>query len=41
LTFYSSRLQARGYGEAKPIDCSDREENGINNRGVEFAVLKI
>jgi len=36
-----SRLQAHGYGEAKPIDTNDTEEGQANNRRVEFTVLKI
>ncbi len=37
----SSRLEAHGYGEAKPIDSNDTEAGRANNRRVEFTVLKI
>ncbi|MBS1505629.1 MAG: OmpA family protein [Bacteroidetes bacterium] len=37
----SSRLQAQGYGETKPIDTNDTEEGRANNRRVEFTILKI
>lgn len=35
-----SRLQAHGYGEAKPIDSNDTDEGRANNRRVEFTILK-
>ncbi|MBX2901283.1 MAG: OmpA family protein [Cyclobacteriaceae bacterium] len=37
----AARLQAHGYGEAKPIDTNDTEAGRANNRRVEFTVLKI
>jgi len=37
----SSRLNAQGYGESKPIDTNDSEAGRANNRRVEFTVLKI
>jgi len=37
----SSRLQAHGYGETKPIDSNDTDEGRANNRRVEFTILKI
>lgn len=37
----SSRLQAHGYGESKPIDTNNTEAGMANNRRVEFTVLKI
>ncbi len=36
----NTRLTARGYGEAKPIDTNDTEAGRANNRRVEFTVLK-
>lgn len=35
-----TRLQARGYGETKPIDTNETEAGQANNRRVEFTVLK-
>ncbi len=37
----SSRLQAHGYGESKPIDTNGTDAGRANNRRVEFTVLKI
>jgi OmpA-OmpF porin, OOP family len=37
----AGRLQAKGYGESKPIDTNETEEGRANNRRVEFTVLKI
>jgi outer membrane protein OmpA-like peptidoglycan-associated protein len=37
----TSRLQAQGYGETKPIDTNDTDEGRANNRRVEFTILKI
>ncbi|MCB9233397.1 MAG: PD40 domain-containing protein [Bacteroidia bacterium] len=34
------RLQAKGYGEAKPIDTNDTAEGRQNNRRTEFTILK-
>lgn len=32
----SSRLQSKGWGDAKPIDTNDSPEGRANNRRVEF-----
>ncbi|HCZ35478.1 MAG TPA: hypothetical protein DHV26_06070 [Cytophagales bacterium] len=37
----SSRLEAHGYGESRPIDTNNTEAGMANNRRVEFTVLKI
>lgn len=37
----TSRLQAQGYGETKPLDTNGTDEGRANNRRVEFTILKI
>jgi OmpA-OmpF porin, OOP family len=36
----AGRLQARGFGESKPIDTNDTDAGRANNRRVEFTVVK-